>query len=59
MGGDVAGASSAARRTTQELKIPSGQYQAQILFTRDGKTQTVQMSVHIEGDIVPVCVRPP
>ncbi len=44
---------------TQNVKLPSGEYQAQIFVTREGKTRTVQMPVSIDGDIVVVRVRPP
>jgi hypothetical protein len=44
---------------TQEVKLRSGQYLAQIFLTREGKTRTVQVPVNIDGDIVVVRVRPP
>ena len=44
---------------TQKLKLPSGEYQAQIFVTRAGKTRSVQMPVTVDGDIVIVQVRPP
>ncbi|MGA9523924.1 MAG: hypothetical protein WBV82_20855 [Myxococcaceae bacterium] len=44
---------------TQQLKLRSGEYQAQIFVTRDGQTRTVQMPVQVDGDIVVVRVRPP